>query len=263
MLNRRRFWWTSAAAAGGAATAVWAINRSRLPKAAGYEVLRTFPHDPQAFCQGLTWADGHLYESTGRYGRSSLRKVDLDTGNILQQVKLKDDYFGEGLMAWEDSLIQLTWQNGVAIIYGRENLAFRSSFPIPCDGWGLTHDGRRWFLSDGTSTLRILDPKTRQVVDWLKVKDGDRPVPRINELEFVEGEIYANIWQSDRIVRISPESGNVLGWIDLTGLMPQPPFDMTDDTVNVLNGIAYDPEQRRLWVTGKNWPKLFEIRIAN
>jgi glutamine cyclotransferase len=233
---------------------------------AGYRIVAEFPHDPGAFCQGLIVAGGKLYESTGQHGRSSLRRVDLATGRVEKQMNLASEYFGEGLVDWEGSLIQLTWRNGIAFVYDRATLEFRESFRFTPEGWGLTHDGKHLILSDGTSELRRLDPRTRRVVDTLKVRDRQgRPVARLNELEFVDGEIWANVWQTERVVRISPETGRVLGYVDLTGLLPGKRSVSTDPNergVDVLNGIAYDSDTKKIYVTGKNWPKLFEIEIV-
>jgi glutaminyl-peptide cyclotransferase len=233
---------------------------------AHYRVVASYPHDAGAFCQGLVIADGKLYESTGQLGRSTLRQVDLASGQVEKQMNLGPEYFGEGLAIWQDQLIQLTWRNGVAFVYDRANLRYVESFRFTPEGWGLTHDGTHLFLSDGTSEIRRLDPVTRRVVGTIKVRDQQgRPVARLNELEYVEGEIWANVWQTDRIVRISPDTGLVLGWIDLSGLLPgkRSASSRPDEQgVDVLNGIAYDAIHKRLFVTGKNWPRLFEIEIV-
>ena len=253
------------ASAAGLGTAVWSLTHAGASLGAGFEIINTYPHDPTAYTQGLTYVDGNLYESTGQYGKSSLRRVELESGKVLQEIKLKSDYFAEGLTSWQNTLVQLTWKNGVGSIYDRQTLRYLQSFPIVGEGWGLTHDGTKWFLSDGSSTLRILDPATQRVVKTLKVRDAGQPVPRLNELEYINGEIYANVWQSDRVVRISPQTGNVVGWTDLAGLLKgrQPgQTSVTGTDVDVLNGIAYDVVGQRLFVTGKNWPKLFEIRLV-
>ena len=225
----------------------------------GYRVVREYPHDPSAFTQGLVYVDGHLYESTGLEGASSLRQVDLETGKVIRRRSLGPDEFGEGLTDWGGRLLQLTWTGMRGFIYERASLAVSGTFRYAGEGWGLTHDGRRLILSDGTAALRFLDPETFREIGRLPVHDEGRAVPRLNELEYVRGEVYANVWQSDRVARISPETGAVLGWIDLTGLLG------TADArhpVDVLNGIAYDPGRERLFVTGKWWPKLFEIIVA-
>jgi glutamine cyclotransferase len=228
-----------------------------------FQVVHTYPHDQQAYTQGLIYLDGHLYESTGIKGRSSLRMEDLETGRILQLQDVPDKYFGEGLAAWKsgstDTLIQLTWQEHVALVYDRLTFRFLRTLPYTCEGWGLTQDGKNLILSDGTATLRFFDPSTFHLVRTIQVKDRGHPVTKLNELEFIHGQIYANIWYSDRIARISPATGKVLGWIDLAGLLPEGEQSSRDA---VLNGIAYDSAHDRLFVTGKLWPKLFEIKIV-
>lgn len=222
-----------------------------------YEVVRTYPHDPKAFTQGLTFADGFLYEGTGQKGESSLRRVKLENGEVVQMKTLEAQYFGEGITLVGDAIVQLTWQAGVGFVYDRKSFERQRTFTYPGEGWGLTYDGTRLIMSDGTDALRFLDPKTFKEVGRLRVKDGTRPVEQLNELEFVKGEIFANVWGTDRIARISPTSGQVTGWIDLRGLLgPQERAG-----VDVLNGIAYDAAADRLFVTGKWWPKLFEIRV--
>ena len=224
----------------------------------GYQIVRVYPHARDAFTQGLVYLDGFLYESTGLNGASSVRKVDLASGAVLQRVDLDGRYFGEGLTAWGPNLVQLTWRSGVGFVYDRRTLRQRQTFRYRGEGWGLTHDGRRLIMSDGTAVLRFLDPLTFAQAQELRVHDAGRPVTRLNELEYVRGEIYANVWPTDRIARISPETGQVLGWIDLSGLLT--PAERTS-TVGELNGIAYDAQRDRLFVTGKRWPKLFEIRV--
>jgi len=224
-----------------------------------YEVLRTYPHDRGAFTQGLLFAGGVLYESTGLYGRSSLRKVALETGEVLQMQELEPRFFGEGLTLFGGRLIQLTWLSQVGFVYDRDSLERLDQFTYLTDGWGLTHDGEKLIMSDGTSTLYFLDPETFEETGQLQVRDGDKLVPRLNELEYIDGEIFANLWLTDRIARIAPRTGQVTGWIDLTGLLG--PEDRRP-AVDVLNGIAYDPEKKRLFVTGKLWPKLFEIELV-
>jgi glutamine cyclotransferase len=203
--------------------------------------------------------DGHLYESTGLNGKSSVRMVDLTTGRVLQRYDLPSEYFGEGLTEWNGNLIQLTWKSETGFVYDSFSFALRRTFHYKGEGWGLTHDAKALILSDGTSVLRLLDPSSLREVRRLSVLDDRRqPVLNLNELEYVRGEIYANVWQTDRIARISPQTGKVLGWIDLSGLMETPP-----NTDAVLNGIAYDAKGDRLFVTGKLWPKLFEIRVVH
>jgi glutamine cyclotransferase len=223
-----------------------------------YQVVRTYPHDAQAFTQGLIYLDGHLYESTGIKGQSSLRMDDLDTGRILQFQDVPSKYFAEGLTNWGSTLIQLTWQDHTALVYDRFSFHLLRTFSYPGEGWGLTQDGAHLILSDGTAHLRFFDPATFREVRRITVKDHGVPVKELNELEYVHGQIYANIWHSDRIARISPATGKVLGWIDLAGLLPQAEHSSPEA---VLNGIAWDPVHDRLFVTGKLWPRLFEIKV--
>ena len=222
--------------------------------------MHTYPHDPHAFTQGLIFADGHLYESTGQYGQSSLRMVDLETGHVLQSVPVDAHYFAEGLAAWSSTLVQLTWQNHTAFVYDRFSFRLLHTLSYPGEGWGLTSDGKALILSDGTPNLRFLDPATFHELRRISVTDHGKPIDQLNELEFVRGEIYANVWHSDRIARIAPRTGAVIGWIDLTGLLPG---NMRSSSEAVLNGIAYDAHTNRLFVTGKLWPRLFEIKVAN
>ena len=224
-----------------------------------YEVVQSFPHDSLAFTQGLIFEDGILYESTGLYGRSSLRQVDLSTGEVLRQVDLPEAYFAEGLTDWEDSLVQLTWQEHQGFVYNKEDFTQTGEFEYLTEGWGLTQDGERLIMSDGTSTLSFLDPETFEVIGTVTVTDQGQEIININELEYVWGEIFANIWHSDDIVRIDPETGEVLGWIDLSGLLT---MEERLAGTDVLNGIAFDPEANRLFVTGKLWPKVYEIRLV-
>ena len=224
-----------------------------------YRVVHAYPHDPAAFTQGLVFRDGCLYEGTGLYGRSDIRQVELETGRVLRSVPLDGRYFGEGIVVVGDRLIQLTWRGGVGLIYRMADFAKVGQFRFPTEGWGLTYDGEHLIASDGTATLYRMDPHSMAVVDRFQVQDVDGPVTDLNELEWVAGEIFANVWQTDRIARISPYDGQVTGWIDLTGLLP--PRDRTRE-VDVLNGIAYDAAGGRLFVTGKLWPKLFEIELV-
>lgn len=226
----------------------------------GYQVVRSYPHDPGAFTQGLVFHDGYLYEGTGLNGRSSIRKVRLDTGEVLQIQPLESHYFGEGIAVWQDTIVQLTWQSEVGFVYDRTTFQRRRTFSYRGEGWGLTHDGRRLIMSDGQpdGQLRFIDPATMKETGRLTVRDAGRPVAALNELEVVKGEILANVWSSHRVARISPATGRVTGWIDLAGLLS--PREAAG--VDVLNGIAYDAARDRLFVTGKLWPKLFEIRIV-
>ena len=223
-----------------------------------YRILHAFPHDQHAFTQGLVYINGHLYESTGLKGQSSLREEDLETGRILRMQIDSDQYFGEGLTDWKDTLIQLTWQSHIALVYDRATFRLLRTFHYDGEGWGLTHDAKSLILSDGTATLRFFDPDTFKELRRVTVKDHGKPVSKLNELEFIHGEIYANVWYSNRIARISPTTGHVLGWIDLEGLMPR---DQLSSDQAVLNGIAYDPGRHRLVVTGKLWPRIFEIAV--
>ncbi|MGD8397111.1 MAG: glutaminyl-peptide cyclotransferase, partial [Candidatus Eiseniibacteriota bacterium] len=240
----------------------------------GYRVLRTFPHDPQAFTQGLVYHQGELLEGTGIRGESTLRRVALETGAVLQRVDLDDEYFGEGITLFGDRIIQLTWTSRVAFVYDAVTFARVGQFIYPTQGWGITHDGTRLIMSDGTPTLYFRDPETFAELGRITVTDGGVPVQRLNELESIDGEIYANVWQTDLIARISPATGVVLAWIDLTGLLggrrfpAGPVFDHQEvvqvgaERQDVLNGIAYDPDGDRLFVTGKLWPSLFEIELV-
>lgn len=224
-----------------------------------YEIVHTYPHDRSAFTQGLVFEDGFLFEGTGINGRSTLRKVELETGTVVQVRHLPAQYFGEGITIFEDKIIQLTWRSRVGFVYDKYTFKLIREFSYPTEGWGLTHDGHHLIMSDGTSTLHLLDPVTLAEVGRLEVQSDDGPVTRLNELEYIGGEIYANIWQTDNIARIDPKTAKVTGWICLTGLLS--PDDHTYP-VDVLNGIAYDVKGDRLFVTGKLWPKLFEIKVV-
>lgn len=223
-----------------------------------YQVVHTYPHDPAAFTQGLVYLDGVLYEGTGLNGRSSLRKVKLETGEVLQKTDIPQVYFGEGITNWGSQLIQLTWQSGVGFVYDRSTFQQLKTFRYDTEGWGLTQDGTNLIESDGSATLRFWNPSTFAEVRRITVQESGKPVLNLNELEYIRGEIFANVWQTDTIARINPTTGDVTGWLDLAGLLtPQE----RSNGVDVLNGIAYDATQDRLFVTGKLWPKLFEIRL--
>jgi glutamine cyclotransferase len=224
----------------------------------GYTVVRTYPHDPNAFTEGLFLRDGFLYESTGLEGASSIRKTVLETGSVENERSISSQFFGEGIIDWKDRLIQLTWKNQIGFVYGVDDFETRGEFTYTGEGWALTRDDKRLIMSDGTSRLRFLDPETLKETGGVTVTDEGRPVDQLNELEWVKGEIYANIWQTDRIARIDPATGKVTGWIDLTGLLPVADRARAD----VLNGIAYDAKGDRLIVTGKLWPRLYEIRLV-
>jgi glutaminyl-peptide cyclotransferase len=233
-----------------------AQTRAPAVPAYGYQVVRTYSHDSNAFTQGLIYLDGFLYESTGQRGQSTVRKVQLDTGKVLQEYRLVSAYFAEGLTHWASDLVQLTWQENTAFIYDRASLKMKRSFTYSGEGWGLTQDGTRLMLSDGSSAIRFFDPQSFKETGRITVRDRGQPVVDLNELEYVRGEIYANVWHTNRIARISPKTGDVLGWIDLTGLLKSGEVSSPEA---VLNGIAYDSARDRLFVTGKLWPKLFEI----
>jgi glutamine cyclotransferase len=245
---------------GAGTVAFSAEQRGNRAPVAGYQVVKVYPHDRNAFTQGLQYVDGFLYEGTGQHGQSGIRKVKLETGEVVQHQPLDSKYFGEGITVFGDSIFQLTWQSEIGFVYDKKTFKQLRTFTYPGEGWGLTHDGKRLIMSDGGTRgqLRFLDPATLKETGRLVVRDGGRPVDDLNELEFVRGEILANVWQTSRIARISLKTGEVLGWIDLTGLLDAREAAGTD----VLNGIAYDAAGDRLFVTGKLWPKLFEIKIV-
>jgi glutaminyl-peptide cyclotransferase len=223
----------------------------------GYQVVRAYPHDPHAFTQGLQYLDGFLYEGTGLNGRSSVRKVKLETGEVLQRYDLASQYFGEGITVWNSQIIELTWRSEIGFVYDKTSFSQLRTFTYAGEGWGLTHDAANLIMSDGTDHLRYLDPATFAERRRIQVTAEGMPVRNLNELEYVRGEIYANIWQTNLIARISPD-GRVLGWIDLSGLLS--PSDRA--SADVLNGIAFDADHERLFVTGKLWPRLFEIKLV-
>lgn len=224
----------------------------------GFETVAAYPHDPDAFTQGLLIHDGDVLESTGQYGASTLRRVDLETGRVEQMTALSRTHFGEGIALANDSIYQLTWQNRLVLVYNVDTLERTGSLRNEGEGWGLTYDGAQLIASDGSSILTFRDPETFSVIRQLNVHDNGSAVRNLNELEFIDGEIWANIWYRDEIARISPETGEVLGWIDLSTLYPRSQRGSED----VLNGIAYDSDSDRLFVTGKNWPRLFEITVG-
>ena len=223
-----------------------------------YHIVQRYPHDPEAFTQGLVYENGEFIEGTGINGRSSLRRVRLETGEVLQRIDLDSRYFGEGVTRFENRVMQLTWQSHVGFVYSWPGLELQETFPYETEGWGLTHDGSELILSDGTSRLYFLDPATLRVAHWIDVREQDQPVTLLNELEYIEGEVYANVWLTDRIARIDPSTGRVTSWIDLSGLLSP---DERTGREDVLNGIAYDAGQKRLFVTGKYWPLLFQIEL--
>lgn len=220
-----------------------------------YDVVRAYPHDSHAFTQGLLFRDGFLYESTGRNGASSLRRVALETGTVVQRIAIDRRYFAEGLAAWGPTLLQLTWDTGVGFVYDRASFRLLRTFTYSGEGWGLADDGKQLVMSDGTPTLRFLDPGTLAVTRRLTVREGNTPVDDLNELEVVQGLIYANVWLTERIAVIAPDDGHVVAWLDLSTLVPRVA------SADVLNGIAYDAARDRLFVTGKLWPQLFEIKV--
>jgi glutamine cyclotransferase len=239
--------------------ALWQKSSTPTPTPVlGYKVVARYPHDPEAFTQGLVFHDGQLYESTGQYGHSTLRKVDLASGEVLQQHPLRGTYFGEGMTILGNEIFQLTWENGICLVYDRETLAEKRALSYTGEGWGLTHDGTHLIMSNGSATLQFRKRDNFQVVRQFEVRDAGTPVQNLNELEYIRGEIYANIWGSDRIACISAETGQVLRWIDLADLYPA---RERSEEADVLNGIAYDASKDRLFVTGKNWPRLFEIEV--
>lgn len=223
-----------------------------------YQVVNAYPHDPEAYTQGLVFDEGFLYESTGLRGRSTLRKIELETGRVLKIHHLADYYFGEGVTLWQDKLIQLTWKSRDGFIYNKKSFLKFRKFHYDTELWGITHDGSRLIVSDGTATLRFLDPNTFSEIKHTEVRDRGIPIMCLNELEYINGEIYANVWGIDYIARIAPNTCQVLGWIDLTGLRSA----LADvERADALNGIAYDAASAHIFVTGKRWSKLFEIQL--
>jgi len=229
------------------------------PPIYSYKIINTYPHDSNAFTQGLVIENDVLFEGTGLYGRSTLRKVDLKSSQSLQIRILPAQFFGEGLTVFRDKVIQLTWKSKTALVYDKNSLELLKTVDYPFEGWGITHNGNHLITSDGSEILHILDPETFQEIDRIRVFDNEGSIKHLNELEYVQGEIYANVWLEDRIARISPETGRVIGWIDLGGIMDAGIRKRSGDAV--LNGIAYDETNQRLFVTGKLWPRLFEIEL--
>lgn len=227
----------------------------------GYKVVRTYPHDTGAYTEGLFWHDGYLYESTGTVGKSTIRKVDLDSGETVRKINLMPPYYGEGIIVFGDKLYQLTWQSGTGFIYDFDTLARVGQFSYPGQGWALTTDGQRLYMSDGTPQIRVLDPDTLDEVRRITVTWDGHEVGRINELEWIRGEIWANIWLTSRIARIDPETGHIVGFVDLEGLGPGA-GEVRDPSNAVLNGIAWDAKRKRIFVTGKNWPHLYQIQLT-
>jgi glutamine cyclotransferase len=233
------------------------LNNRSVPVNYTYEVVKVYPHDQNAFTQGLVIEKGVLYESTGLYGNSTLRRVDLETGNVMQSYALPAEFFGEGITVFGDRIIQLTWQSHKGFVYDKYSFDLLQEFSYPTEGWGITNDGSQLIMSDGTANLYFLDPETFQKVGQVEVRDGNASVTNLNELEYIDGEVYADIWGEEKIAVIDPSTGQVKGWIDLTGIYNQANRGPND----VLNGIAYDAEGDRLFVTGKMWSQLFEIKL--
>ena len=221
-----------------------------------YTIVHAYPHDQDAFTEGLEYHDGFLYESTGLNGKSSIRKVKLETGEVLQNRNISKDYFGEGITFWKDELFELTWSTEIGFVYDAKTFAAKRSFNYKGEGWALTHNSDGLIMSDGTAELRFIDPATFKEKRRITVTDGGVPIKYLNELEWIKGEIFANIYTTDYIARIDPSNGHVTGWIDVRGMLPR-----QNDGNTVPNGIAYDAEHDRLFVTGKNWPRLFEIKL--
>lgn len=239
--------------------AAWLVRANAAVPEYTAVIVKTYPHDPGAFTEGLLYYNGFLYESTGRSGHSSIREVRLQTGDVVQQRDLDPNYFGEGIVIWKNRLLQLTWKNEIGFIYDRKTFAPVSTFHYPGEGWALTHDNSHVIMSDGTSDIRLLDPATLGETGRIHVTCDGRDIQRINELEWVKGEIYANVWLTNLIIRINPTTGKIAGLIDLTDLVAST-VTVTGD--NVLNGIAYDAPSDRLFVTGKLWPKLYQIKLS-
>jgi len=221
-----------------------------------YKIINTFIHDPGAFTQGLVWDEGVLYEGTGLHGKSSLRKTKLESGEVLKKVKLPDQFFGEGVTIFHNRIIQLSWRSNIGFVYDKNTLNVIRTFRYDNEGWGITHDGNKLIMSDGSANLYFLDPVTFKEIGKIEVRDEMGPVTKLNELEYINGQIFANVWKTDRIAIIDPLNGQVKGWIELQGLTDLAGGDRSKKT---LNGIAYDKERDRLFVTGKLWPKIYEI----
>ncbi|MBC7666804.1 MAG: glutaminyl-peptide cyclotransferase [Caulobacter sp.] len=246
------------AAASSLATPAHAASAKQIP-VYGVQVVHAYPHDINAFTEGLFYLNGYLYESTGLESHSSVRKVKLETGQVVQRATLPADMFGEGIAPWNGRLVGLTWKAEVGYVLDLESFDTKGQFGYPGEGWGLTHDDTEMVMSDGTADLRFLNPTTLVESHRIHVTAQGKPVEQLNELEWVDGEIYANIWQTDRIARIDPKTGDVVGWIDCKGLLPKK--DFIPEHTDVLNGIAYDPATKRLFLTGKFWPKVFEVKL--
>jgi glutamine cyclotransferase len=259
--SRRYLKWLAAGAVALVAVgiAAWAqLGGHRAPEVSGFKVIAAYPHDPAAFTQGLAIEAGRLYEGTGLYGASTVRRVNLMSGRAEKQRALGERYFGEGIAILGGRLYQITWMNGAAVVYNLDTFEVERTMQYDGEGWGLTHDGKELIMSDGSATIRFRDPQTFAVTREIEVRDNGMPLAMLNELEYIDGEIWANIWYDDRIARISPADGKVLGFIDLSTLYPK----SARGSEAVLNGIAYDAAAKRLFVTGKNWPQLYEIEVT-
>lgn len=243
--------------------ALWALTCAMASRAAvptyGFDIVHTYPHDVSAFTEGLFYLNGYLYESTGLEHHSSIRKVRIETGEVVQKIDIPAQYFGEGIVNWQGHLISLTWKSQIGFVFDLNTFKLQRQFEYPGEGWALTRNDKQIIMSDGTSELRFLNPKTLAQTGRIQVTLEGKPLLNVNELEWVKGEIYANVWQTNWIVRIDPSNGRVIGLVNLTGLLQQ--SDVVVGRTDVLNGIAYDAKGDRLFVTGKNWPKLFEIRL--
>ena len=227
----------------------------------GYRVVKSYPHDTGAFTEGLFYLDGHLYESTGTVGESTIRQVDLATGEVMQKRALAPPYYGEGIVAWQGKLYELTWRSGRGFIYSLKTFEPLGSFTYEGEGWALTRNATHFLMTDGTPDIRVIDPNTLKVTSTIHVTADGKPLANLNEIEWVKGQIYVNVWMTHRIARVDPKTGHVLAWIDLTGLGPKPD-ETSDPTNDVLNGIAYDAKGDRLFVTGKRWPTMYEIEVT-
>lgn len=233
-----------------------AFSSEQVPSTVAVKALQRFPHDPAAFCQGLIVVDGQVWEGTGKYGESQLRKLDLKSGKVVSSAVLPKEYFGEGITHHDGKIYQLTWRENVCLVYDQATLKALDTLHYSGEGWGLASDGKHLYLSDGTASIRVIDPDQFKVVRRIRVRVGSRNVDQLNELEFVNGELWANIWHSDYIARIEPKSGQILGWLDASGLWPA---NQRPSVEHVLNGIAYDQSTKKLYLTGKYWPTLFEV----
>lgn len=249
---------TACQAAPSQPTSSTAATLGQQPQRYSYRVVNTYPHDPRAFTQGLFWLDGHLYESTGQEGESNLRRVNLEDGRVLQQANMPANVFGEGSTPWGDQILSITWQNGIGYRWNRQTFQQVGTWRYQGEGWGLANNGREIIMSDGSDTLKFLNPDTLQEVRRVRVTVNGRPLPQLNELEFIKGEVWANVWGTAELVRIDPGSGNVTGVVDLRGLVQE----NRGGNADVLNGIAYDAERDRIFVTGKYWPRLYEITLV-